>query len=224
MGLVATLLLKVVEVGTRIAVRPKPPVIDYKPLYDNMPRMTALIKPGLTAAPISVTPTPVTTKKVQNIQPQPIVPSASKPVSTQETIDYQKRELGKEFLLLEKHLQQQCKINGKACDCCSKHPLVIEALSQEGLGLSGEAVFSEAAAWSRKIAPLTTEEASRSGQFDAQYPLLAIEARAIRKRLMGTTDIDALLSPETREKVIRGVQAVVSQVMKGEANDSTEKV
>ncbi len=63
-----------------------------------------------------------------------VTATASAKVSTFETITYQQREIGKELLLLEKHFQQQCKIGGKACDCCEKHPITIEALVQETLG------------------------------------------------------------------------------------------
>jgi hypothetical protein len=67
--------------------------------------------------------------------PKPLYPEpGGERVTTEETVEYQKRELSKEILLLEKHLQQRCKIMGKACDCCEKHPIVIEALAQEALG------------------------------------------------------------------------------------------
>jgi len=42
----------------------------------------------------------------------------SQRVTTDETIQYQKRQLVKELTLLEGHLQEGCAINGKACDCC----------------------------------------------------------------------------------------------------------
>jgi hypothetical protein len=48
-------------------------------------------------------------------------------ISNEETISYQKREVAKEMLLLEKHLQQKCKMLGKACDCCEKHLLPLES-------------------------------------------------------------------------------------------------
>ena len=126
--------------------------------------------------------------------------SATKPasarVTTEETVEYQKRELGKVFMLLELHLQQKCKINGKACDCCEKHPTVIEGLAEETLGMTGDKIYEDAIAWAKKVAPITTEEASRSGKYDKIYPSLAVEARNIRKQIMGTADVKALLSPQ----------------------------
>ena len=54
-------------------------------------------------------------------------------ISNEETISYQKREVAKEMLLLEKHLQQKCKMLGKACDCCKKHLLPLESRESTSL-------------------------------------------------------------------------------------------
>jgi hypothetical protein len=62
------------------------------------------------------------------------IPSAR--VTSLETITYRRREIGKELLPLEKHSQQLCRIGGVACDCCEKHPITIEALAQETLGMT----------------------------------------------------------------------------------------
>lgn len=122
-------------------------------------------------------------------------------VSTKETINYQKREISKELLLLEKHLQQHCKINGTACDCCQKHPMSIEALSQEASGITGEPVYDEVAEWAKKIAPITTAEASASGKYEDDYSQMAVEARNLRKRVMGTTEVLPLLDSKEQEKL-----------------------
>lgn len=131
-------------------------------------------------------------------------------VSIEETIAYQRREIGKELLLLEKHFQQRCKIGGKACDCCQKHPMAIEALSQEALGLSSDEIFDEIAQWSKEIAPITTEEASASGAFDKQYPEMAIKARGLRKRLMGGAP---LLDPALKARVDEKVENILRQTL-----------
>lgn len=137
-------------------------------------------------------------------------------VTTEETIAYQRRELGKELLLLEKHLQQGCKIGGKACDCCEKHPIVIEGLALETMGMSPDPVFGEVLSFAQRIAPITTEAASRSGVYTNQYPNLAMESREIRKRLTGTTDIRALLSPELESKVQESMQELMEHQPKTE--------
>lgn len=137
-------------------------------------------------------------------------------VSTEETIAYQRRELGKELLLLEKHLQQACKIGGKPCDCCEKHPITIEALAQETLGMTEDPVLNEIIQWAKDIAPITTEAASTSREYDSQYPGIAIKARDLRKRLMGTEKTESLLSPDLSERVSKKVKDIVSEVLDDE--------
>lgn len=149
-------------------------------------------------------------------QPTSVTKAAPQRVTTEETVEYQKRELGKELMLLEKHLQQKCKINGRACDCCEKHPIVIEGLAQETLGMTGDKLYEDVIAWAKKITPITTEEASRSGEYDNIYPGLAVEGRNIRKRIMGTADIKALLSPKLSERVSGEVQDIIDRAMNKE--------
>ncbi|GAJ24879.1 unnamed protein product, partial [marine sediment metagenome] len=70
-----------------------------------------------------MTSTAQDTEKAPKIEPQSLTVGSK--VTTEETIAYQKRELGKELLLLEKHLREGCRIpptTGEPCDCCSpKH-------------------------------------------------------------------------------------------------------
>lgn len=115
--------------------------------------------------------------------------NASQPPSlpTSAILEYQNKELVKEMLLLEKHLTQGCKIGGKACDCCEKHPITLEGLAQEASGMSSKPVYSEIANWSRHISSMTTTKASESGEYDGKYPELAIELRDMRKKLMAAT-------------------------------------
>ena len=122
-------------------------------------------------------------------------------VSNAETIAYQKREIGKELLLLERHLQQGCKIAGKPCGCCQKHPLTIEALAEETLGMTGESVYKQLIEWTRSIQSATTGDASASGKYDSQYPQLAVKARAFRKQIMENEAPMAVLSPEAQAQM-----------------------
>lgn len=105
-------------------------------------------------------------------------------LTTEETVRYQRWEITKELVLLQNHLQQGCKIGGKACDCCTKHPMALEALAQETAGMTSDPVFRELADWTRKIRPITSEQASASGKYDEQYHQLAVEARNFRKAIM----------------------------------------
>jgi hypothetical protein len=115
-------------------------------------------------------------------------------ITTEQTISYQKRELAKELLLLEGHLEQGCKIDGKPCDCCSKHPIKIEGLALETSGMSKDPVFSKLAAWAQTVSPMTGEAASASGEYDKEYPKLAMEAREFRKAMMAQEVKDGQVS------------------------------
>jgi len=105
-------------------------------------------------------------------------------ISSAELTKHQNHELVKEMILLEAHLLQQCKIGGKACDCCQKHPIALEGLARETLGITGKPLYSEIADWAKQISPMTTPEASASGKFDDQYSRLAVNLRELRKRVM----------------------------------------
>lgn len=119
-------------------------------------------------------------------------------VSTEETIAYQNRELGKELLLLERHLQQGCRIppvTGNPCDCCSpKHTITIEALALETYGMTGDLVYQEVAKWSKEIESKSTIEEIESGKHN--YGEDAVTAREYRKRLLGTESLAALITPK----------------------------
>lgn len=160
--------------------------------------------------------TKIENRKTDNSVRESNAPEIRSMVTDEETIAYQKRELSKEILLLEKHLQQKCKILNKACDCCSKHLLPIEGLAQEALGMTGDSLYSEVQSWVRSITPVTTTEASASGHYDEQYPQLAVEARALRKRIMGTAEVSALLTPGLSEKVSAELQEILDRAMKKE--------
>lgn len=141
------------------------------------------------------------------ILPTPEVKRAGSGVTTTETIQYQREEMVKELSLLEKHLQQGCKIFGKACDCCEKHPVTVEGLAQETLGMTADPLYSEVAQWARKLAPITTIEASESRQYDKVYYQLAVEARELRKRI--STDMDKSIqgSVEWSQEQIKNLTA-----------------
>lgn len=141
-----------------------------------------------------------------------VIPRQAKGVSTEDTVQYQKRELSKELLLMEKHLQQGCKINGVACDCCEKHPIAIEGLAQETLGMTGDKLYGNILTWTKKVSPITTADASASGEHDEKYPKLAVEARELRKEIMGTANISALLDKKEKEAIKEKVAEVLDHV------------
>jgi len=141
-------------------------------------------------------------RRIRLISDEPVIAEEAG-LTTEETLAYQKREIGKELLVLESHLAQKCKIEGTPCDCCSKHPLKLEALAEETLGMTTDPIFGELARWTKEISSMTTEEASRSGQYDEDYANLAVTARNFRKQIVGTAKLSALVpqdeSPITLE-------------------------
>lgn len=118
--------------------------------------------------------------------------------TTEETVAYQNRELGKQLLLLEMHLGQGCRIppiTGEPCDCCSpKHTLTIEALAIETYTIHPQPVYQELAEWARGVEAKTTIEEIKGGKHD--YGPDAAKARAFRKRILGTESLGALKTPE----------------------------
>lgn len=113
-----------------------------------------------------------------------------KGVTDEQTIRYQYKSVRAELMLLQKHLREGCAIEGIACDCCEKHPEQLEALALESFGMTADPVFVDVANWARKIQPITTQEASESGQYAEVYPNLALEARQLIKTLMGSGYIE----------------------------------
>lgn len=105
-------------------------------------------------------------------------------VSDAQILDYQRQEIGKELLLLERHLSQQCKIAGLPCPCCTRHPLTLEALATETTGMTNDPIYGKLIKWTKEISPITTKEASASGKYEEQYPKLAIQAREFRKQIL----------------------------------------
>ena len=98
------------------------------------------------------------TIKTPEIEPQRRTVGSK--VTTEETIAYQRRELGKELLLLEAHLREGCRIpptTGEPCDCCSpKHTITIEALALETYGMTGDPIYQELTKWAEEIERKTT--------------------------------------------------------------------
>ncbi len=143
-------------------------------------------------------PTIQSSGNTPRIEPQS--PTLSSKVTTEETIAYQKRELGKELLLLEKHLEQGCRIPpivGEPCDCCSpKHTITIEALALETYGLTGDIFYQEIAKWAKEVEGKTTVSEINSGQHN--YGIDAVQSRNYRKKLLGSESLGALLSPKER--------------------------
>ena len=121
------------------------------------------------------------------------------PVSTEETVAYQNREVAKLLLRMQRHYAQKMRIAGKPCDCgASNHLLDIEAMAEETIPMVDDpAIYYRIISWVQHCGPRSTEESAKSGRYDGEYPAMAHEARDFRKELVGTLDPKALW-PESR--------------------------
>jgi len=124
--------------------------------------------------------------------------SPKHPLTTEETVSYQKREISKQLLAMESHYSQRMKIRGVPCDCgSSKHLLFLEQLSQETIPMVNDpSIYEEIIAWVRENEPKSTEEAARSGKYDDEYPVLSGQARDFRKNLMGSLSLAPMIEPQ----------------------------
>ncbi len=120
-------------------------------------------------------------------------------VSTEETVAYENRELGKALLSIEKHAAQLFRINGKPCDCGqSRHLLFLETEAEDAISMvDNPEIYQRILDFVRRLGPISTVEALQTGQYEDQYPLFAQEARNLRKDLIGTIDPKALWPNKT---------------------------
>jgi hypothetical protein len=129
-------------------------------------------------------------------------PNTTSSVTTEETVNYQNRELGKILIQMERHAAQGFKINGKSCDCGIKHLPDIESLAEETIPMvSNPDIYLELMNWVREIGPKITPEANDSGKYLNEYPKYAHQARDFRKKLLGTLDYTALFGGRDQEGI-----------------------
>lgn len=120
--------------------------------------------------------------------------SALSLATTEETIVDLNKRLAKEVYRFQLDLAAGCKIAGKPCDCCEKHPLfAIESMVEELVPMDPEnPTYSALGQWIKANAHKLTIEASASGEYDQEYPHMAATMRAFRKDLMGTEKLTAM--------------------------------
>lgn len=145
--------------------------------------------------------TGTTTEEVPLEETPPVSAHRSK-ITNDETIAYQNREIAKQLWQLELHLAQGCRIKDsqgipQACDCCAKGSFISgmceEAIPIAERGSRPSAIYAEIAGWCDALDPMATVEAVESGQYD--YKKLSGQCSALRKKLMGSTSLKAMLPP-----------------------------
>jgi hypothetical protein len=166
----------------KMIVKPRDTTKDREELKEIL-QGTPLMKPNATSPAPYSEHAPIENRKPLNSGP-----------TTQETVDYQNREIGKLLLRMERHLAQRFQVNGKACDCGqSKHLLDLESLCEESVSMvTHPAIYYRIIEWVRDVGPKASEEAVTSGAYDQQYPEMAHQARDFRKELLGSLDTAAL--------------------------------
>lgn len=119
-------------------------------------------------------------------------------LSTEETVAYQNREIGKQLLAMESHYAQRMRIAGTPCDCgATKHLLYLEQLCVETIPMvDNPSTYEGIISWVRENEPKSTEEAAKSGRHDGEYPVLSGQAREFRKSVMGTLLPTAMIEPK----------------------------
>ena len=134
-------------------------------------------------------------------------------VSLEETVAYQKREVGKLLLRMERHYSQRLRIKGIPCDCgAQKHLLDLESLSEETIPMvDNPQVYYSVLEWIKKVGPKSTDEAAKSGTYDQEYPGFSHEARDFRKEIIGSLDPTALFPQKPGEPVGARILPVVSE-------------
>ena len=124
--------------------------------------------------------------------------AASPMPTTEETITELKRQLAKEMYRFQIDLARGCKIAGKPCDCCDKHPLLgIESMAEELIPMDpSNPIYHECTQWIKANAQKLTVEASASGAYDKEYPHMAATWREFRKQLLGTESLIAMTASQ----------------------------
>ncbi|MBA7468176.1 hypothetical protein ES707_03417 [subsurface metagenome] len=115
--------------------------------------------------------------------------------TTEEIVAYHHKKIGKHLGALEGHYADRMRIFGKPCDCgSSKHLLMLEQFSEETIPMvDNPSIYEEMIRWVREVEPKSTDAAAKSGKYDDEYPILSGQARAFRKRVLGTTALSAMI-------------------------------
>jgi hypothetical protein len=139
----------------------------------------------------------------QHPTPKPAVAIANKQAmpTTTETADELRRRLGKELYRMELDLMGGGRIAGKPCDCLSKkHTLGLEATAEELMSYEKNPVYGDIISWLKDHAQEFEPAEIGKRQPDYYFGLVP-EIRNFRKKVMGTDNLVAIISPQ--EDVIK---------------------
>lgn len=147
------------------------------------------------------------------------------PLTTDQTVAYHNREIGKLLLRMERHYAQKLRINGIPCDCgASKHLLDIEALVEETIPMvDSPQIYYRLIEWVRAVGPKSTEEAAKSGKYDEEYPAMSHQARDFRKEVLGTLDTAAMFPQNPGEPEGTRIVPVLSESEKQQVKEAAHR-
>ena len=172
--------------------------------------VSVLIEPGQT---ISIT-RQATTQDTVGATTQATVgrPVLDMP-TTAETVADLKQRLGQEMYLLERDLVAGGRIANKVCDCLMKHTQMgILPMARALVPMDRSPIIDRIISWGEAHLPVFTVDAVRD--HDVQYYRdLAPELRLLRKDLLGTERLSAILTPEQREQAIAKIQQAMKEEM-----------
>lgn len=121
--------------------------------------------------------------------------------TTAETVQELKRRLGAELYRLEMDLVAGGRIAGKACDCLQKHAeLGILSIVGELVPMDRSPVNEHIITWVNSHLPEFQIDVVAATD-PARYRQLSPEVRALRKELLGTEKVSALLNDAQKAKV-----------------------
>lgn len=149
-------------------------------------------------------PPPVKTVQVpaaQNLASETGTPAQTTVVSTlpttAETTHELKRRLARELYRAELDLAGGLKINGKACDCLEyKHSVGLDAAAEELVSQDpNNPVYREIIKWLNDNLSKLTVQAILTGNYDTEYPRMALQLKEYRKRVVGTSQAPTVGKP-----------------------------
>jgi len=120
---------------------------------------------------------------------------AKEQISPEAMLEYQRRQVYGQILLLQGHAANGSRIDGKACDCLLKHAIIVAALAEETQPMEpSNPLWPEIRNFANGIIPKAQVSDVINGTYTSEYPGMAATARDLRKR------IDIGTSPMTLEE------------------------
>jgi hypothetical protein len=149
--------------------------------------------------------------------PVPPIPTTASPAithnlpTTAETVQELKRRLGAELYRLEMDLVGGARIAGKPCDCLMKHSeMGILPTVEELVPMDSSPINEHIINWVNGHLPEFQVDAV-AAKDPSYYRQLAPEVRALRKELLGTEKLVAILSDEQKAKVREDAKALLDK-------------